>query len=298
MFLDNTPRCLQRGVLGGQFKVGWGFWYMITIRCPTRIRFPCPSVAPLVVLLILALVLGGCMPAASNAINTYSEPTPVLTPVLESVRVVIGETPANDANAIVGTWRLEDFTISSEGEISGDLSLDFDRLQASDFTSQDVLIIQILANYVSPGYGDISSQRLKIIPVDASSSSDTSVIFQIDGSFDIPSVMLQGMPLESFQVVMVWYRVRRSLDNSFWYYGAKIGTPEDPEHQSWRGVPILNKVVSQSGTIDTNVRSEPELIKWFEMYTYLPTNTPKSYPVPSVTPVPSPIPSYPNPSAP
>lgn len=293
MFLDNTPRCLSRCVLREQFTVGQGFGHVTTVRCPTRIGFQRPGVAPFVILLILVLVLGGCMPAASNATNPYSEPTPVLTPVLESVGVVIGETPANDANAIVGTWRLEDFMITSQGEISGELILDLNRLQAFGFPFQDVLIVQILANYVSPGYGDISSQRLKVIPVNASSFSDTSVTFQIDGSFDIPPVMLGGMPLVGFQILMVWYRV-----NNFMYYGAKIGTPDDPEHQPWRGIPILNQVVSQSGTIDTNVRSEPELIKWFELYTNLPTNTPKSYPVPSVTPVPSPIPSYPDPSAP
>lgn len=71
-------------------------------------RHRIPSKGTFVVLLLLAL---GCAGEKSG---------------LRDVPVVFGDTPANDANALVGTWRTKDFRITPSGTISG-------RLDASRF---------------------------------------------------------------------------------------------------------------------------------------------------------------------
>ncbi len=246
-------------------------------------------------LLILLFALSGCTQKAGTALTSVDVRTPVPTPKLELIPIVIGETPATAASANVGTWEAKDFTISSQGNISGNLEIILNRPVAYSYY-QDVLVIQVWAYYVWPQYGDtLLKPAGEFIPIRASKSTDTSSTFIIKGQFDIPPLMLEidgGMPLQHFEVPMVWYR----LTQGYASYQAKIGSPENYKDWPWSGSPIFNQTLFLNGKIDTQVRGGLDYSKWFAENIFMPTNipnTPIAYPEPGFAPSLVPVNPYP-----
>ena len=209
---------------------------------------------------------------------------------LESIPVIVGETPANDANALVGAWHAEDFRITSKGIIAGRLELELD--QPINFPiNVDVLCVQVQSHYIWPQYGDTMSKPAgEFIPVFASQSTDTSAIFDLQGSFDVPPLEIDidgGMPLHTLQITLVWYRVNRVDENGMSYYAAKVGNPINLE-QSQRGNMLVDQgPVSLNGTLDTNVRGGLEYPQWLMESLSLPIGTPTVYSSPLEPPTPT-----------
>jgi hypothetical protein len=256
-------------------------------------------------LFIFALLLNGCRQNAYTETPIFSSATPPPTPKIELIPVVIGETPSNAYNASLGTWHLENFTMSSQGHISGQLALTIDipyeiPKEFQDYHDfKDVLFIQVWAYYVWPQFGDMLSKPVgEFIPVRAYQSTDTLAAFNIDGGFTFPTLMLDadgGMPLHHFEVTMIAYRQSKVGWKGFLVklnYPEIGGTP-------WRGSPMLNQTVSLDGTFDTQVRGDLNYNDWIQANMPLPTSTPASYPMPVETPtlLPSPTNPYPSPTS-
>jgi hypothetical protein len=251
--------------------------------------------------LTFVMLLSNCTLRPAAKITPTVSRRSVLAPEIDTIRVVIGETPANDANAILGTWRLENFMISSNGSLAGKCTVRLTHPGSDIPNYQDFLLLQIWAFHIWPQHGDMTIRPAgKLIPVKASFSDATSAAFDIDGKFEIPPLMIDtdgGMPLDHIQVTMVWYRISRASQDGLVYYRAKIGTPENLGDQPWRGIPLFDQTVSLSGTIDSHARDRAEYSEWF--MTNLPTSTPNSeslpYPAPQATFPPIPSQSYPPP---
>ena len=243
-------------------------------------------------LFMFAFMLAGC--AQRVGIPRGDLPTLVPTPKLELIPIEIGDIPANSSHAIVGTWQVTDFTISSKGTISGKLEMALDHPVEFPY-QQDVLIVQVWAYYVWPRYGDYTIEPAgEFIPVKASPSTKTSATFDINGNFDIPTLMLDidgGMPLDHFQVTMVWYRQAK-----IYGYAAKIGYPENFSDQPDQGEPVFDQNLSLNGIIDTDIRRDLNYSEWFKENLTFPTDTPVVYPEPRSTP--SPVPASPYPMTP
>ena len=238
-------------------------------------------------LLVILFMLGGCVQKVETATSVVNIQTPIPTPKLEFIPIVIGETPATDANAIVGAWQAENFVISSRGNISGKLKIILNRL--FDFPHyQDVLVIQVLAYYTASEFGDMLLKSTgEFIPIKALRSTPTSATFNVEGDFNIPPLTLEAygeMPLHHFQVTMVWYRLTQVSNNGYSGYQGKIGAPQDFSDKPWWGSALFDQTVSLNGAVDTNVISGPEYFKWFSENVVLPTNTPVVYPAPPITP--------------
>ena len=192
----------------------------------------------------------------------------------ERIPVILGEQPANDANAHVGTWNAEDFEITSKGEISGRFELKVSR--PIDYpVYQDVLFVQIRSYYIWPIEGDwMIKSAGEFIPVFASHSADKSAIFELQGKFEVPAVEIDvdgGMPLDYLEVTMVWYRVIEVSETGMSSFGAKLGYFE----QNWKGTQLINRESNKlSGTLDTNVRGGLEYPQWLMKNMVLPNAVP------------------------
>jgi hypothetical protein len=210
---------------------------------------------------------------------------------MKGVPVVIGETPASAANALVGSWHVEDFRITSKGIISGRFELELDR-PINLPISADVLCVQVTSQYIWPEYGDTMSKPAgEFIPVFASQSTDTSAIFDLQGSFDVPPSEIDidgGMPLHKLQITLVWYRVNRVNEGGgMTGYAVKVGYPVNLE-QSHRGNMLMDQdPISLNGTLDSNVRGGLEYPQWLVENLSLPIGTPTMYPSPLKPPKPT-----------
>lgn len=218
------------------------------------------------------------------------------TDKFKPIPVVVGDTPATSANALVGTWETSDFTIRSTGSISGQLKINLSRpVRITNY--QDVLIIQVWANYIWPQTGDIrSTQAGEFIPIKSIQATDTSATFDIQGKFDLPPLKLDtdgGMPLHHFQIDLVWTRIFSISDKGGSYFQAKLGTPENIGDLPWKGVPIFDQTVALHGKIDTNVRGGLNYTQWFRENFHFPTSTPGTYPEPLGSPTMKPVQPYP-----
>jgi hypothetical protein len=206
------------------------------------------------------------LPLLALSCASTTMPTPSPYPLtIQDVPIWVGEQPASAANAIVGTWSTSDLRLTTMGDISGRITLTMSR-PASYATYQDVLMVQVWATYVWPQHGDTITQPAgDFIPVVATTSSDTSVVFDLDGAFEVPALALDidgGMPLIALPVTMIWFRVTDRSEDSYGWYGAKVGAaPQDGQARS--AVSRLDTKLSLTGTIDTNVRGDLTYSEWF-----------------------------------
>ena len=212
-------------------------------------------------------------------------------PSLKNIPVVVGETPAHDANALVGVWRVKDFRVTSKGVISGCFELELDH-SINCPLCKDILFVQVWSYYIWPQYGDMMSKPAgEFMPVFASQSTDTSVAFDLQGTFEVPPIEIdvdEGMPLNHLQVTLVWYRVNTVRENGVSYFAAKVGKPGDLPEQSRRGNTIVDQnPVSLNGTLDTNVRGGLEYPQWLMKNISLPTDTPATHLSPLEPPTPT-----------
>lgn len=232
------------------------------------------------VLTILLLPLGGF-----GCTSTTTPTTPVYPQTVEEVPIVVGEQPASAANAIIGTWSTSDLLLTATGDISGRITLKMKRPVAFP-TYQDLLMVQVWATYVWPQSGDTRTQPAgDFIPVVATASSDTSVIFDLEGAFDVPALALTidgGMPLNALTVTMVWFRVTNRDESSYGAYSAKIGTATQNARVSG-AASLLGTTLSLTGTVDTDVRGDLTYTEWF-------VDNPQFEAVPSLSPLPTPAP--------
>jgi hypothetical protein len=209
---------------------------------------------------VLTIILSSFL-GSSRAPNT-TPMTSVYPLTIQDVPIVVGEQPASDANAIVGTWSTSDLLLTATGDISGRITLTMKRPVAFP-TYQDLLMVQVWATYVWPQFGDTTTQPAgDVIPVAATASSDTFVIFDLDGTFEVPGLELNidgGMPLITLNVTMVWFRVTDRDESGYGWYGAKAGTAP----QVGSVVPQLGTTLSLTGTIDGNIRSDLTYSEWF-----------------------------------
>lgn len=206
-----------------------------------------------VVVFSLVVINAGCT----------SDPLPSeFVPPSVSVLVVLGEQPANDANAIVGTWVTEGFEVTSEGTISGRIELKLDRsIRCS--VCQDVLFVQVWAYYIWPQHGDHAVVPVgEFFPVFASHSRTRSATFELLQTFEYPSLEIDvdgGMPLDYLEVTMVWYRLWEVSRDTMSGFHAKLGYSE----ANWKENFFVNQRSSQlKGTLDTNVRGGLEYPHW------------------------------------
>ena len=185
---------------------------------------------------------------------------------LKDIPVVLGEQPANDTPAIVGSWKLEDFQITSEGSVTGvmDFQTDHPRLTREDFI--DVLFIQVTSYYVWPDFGDwILKPAGNFIPIYATSSTENSATFIIDGIFEVPPLKIDidgGMPLDYFNITFVWHRVGGFL--------TKAGWPTNNFDTPGQGTLMIDQQnPSFNGIIDTNVHVDLKYQDWIRENVHL-----------------------------
>jgi len=217
-----------------------------------------PSIGAALVLVLLVVACGGNARAP-----------------LREVPVVFGDTPAQNANALVGVWHTEDLRITSSGRISGRLELETDGPTWWP-VYKEVLFLQVWAVYIWPQYGDRTSRPAgEFIPVFASHSTETSATFDVNARFEVPEPQIDmdgGMLLYTLEITGVWYRVWSSTS----HFVAKLGYPVDPEG-GWRGELLIDRSPTPlQGTLDINVRGQLPYAEWLRTNVAAPTDVPRT----------------------
>lgn len=235
----------------------------------------------------LILILNSCSP------QDGIERTRTRVPRYKQIPVVIGETFSDNTSfpvgpAIAGTWRLENFRISSKGSLKGKLSISLDQPVKLLPNHQDVLTIQLVANYIWIPMGDIRHVTVgEILPIKASLSDDTSVTFSIDREIEIPQQILDMDPLDQVEISMAWFRVNVITENTWGGYRATLGTAEIRGDQDWRGTPLFDRTVSLNGAV--KMYGGLWQVDTAMSHANLPTSVPTITPIPT-QPYPVPLP--------
>ena len=161
-------------------------------------------------ILLFAIIATGC----------YSEPVvPTMPPPVEldALGVFIGEVMGPGGES-AGTWQGSDLQVTSDGQLTGTLTLSYARQTFPTEGTRDILFIWPQATYITSPARDTTWQYLgPIIPVFAQQASDRSATFDIDVSFPLPPARYEeggNLPLGSFAMKMVWYRAYRTANGA------------------------------------------------------------------------------------
>lgn len=196
------------------------------------------------------------------------------------VPVVVGRSP-DESN--IGTWRAENFRMTSDGDIAGTFEMSFDDPSRSEPAFMDVLFAGVVEHYSQPDGSTLRSEELgAFIPVEAQTSTQQSATFVLDGAFPTPEQTDGGLPLHHLQLRLDWLRVTK-FDPGAGTIVSTGGTATSSHDPPDLGeITLDDPPQSLTGTLAPRFGGElGDYREWIMDNAPRPTPTPAAYPGPS-----------------